>query len=476
MAKDSEILKLYPSDNPGLSLVSTPLDGSNYLAWSRSIKIALEAKMKLRFINGEATKPAKNDKDLEQWIRVDYMDHKTKAIVAVGSLIGKLYILNDKSFKKKQIDKVMTSCRELGLSASTVTLEIWHRRLGHASSNVMNHIELLKRNKNDSPPCEIYPQAKQQRLFFPSTSKEGFDPLDSNEIDTEQGNDLAADYTTTRDKKAIGCKRVFKLKIKADGTMERHKARLVAKGYNQIAGIYYMDSFSPIAKAVTVRIFLAVATSLQWHIHQLNINNVFLHGSLDEEIYMQAPEGCPVPEGHVCKLKKLLYSLKQASKQWIQGFTTKLEAFDFIQSKYDHCLFTKVTSLGLFVLLVYVDDVLLAEPSEEVIAKIKRYLGKLFTIKDLGIDKYFLHLEIARSTEKLTITQTKYTKDIVADVGLPNVKPASIPLPSGIKFTADAGEQIPNPKTYRRLLGRLLYLSFSRPDICYATQHLSQYM
>ncbi|KAL0461871.1 UNVERIFIED_CONTAM: Retrovirus-related Pol polyprotein from transposon RE2 [Sesamum latifolium] len=127
-------------------------------------------------------------------------------------------------FKKNQIDKVMTSCRELGLSASTVTPEIWHRRLGHASSN-------------------------------------------------------------------------------ADGTMERHKARLVAKGYNQIAGIDYMDNFSPVAKVVTVRIFLVVAASLQWHIHQLDINNVFLHGSLDEEIYMQAPEGYPLPEGMCASLR-----------------------------------------------------------------------------------------------------------------------------------------------------------------------------
>ncbi|KAL0361757.1 UNVERIFIED_CONTAM: Retrovirus-related Pol polyprotein from transposon RE1 [Sesamum radiatum] len=221
---------------------------------------------------------------------------------------------------------------------------------------------------------------------------------------------------------------VYKLKVKADGSIERCKARLVAKGYSQVAGIDYVDSFSPVAKSVTVRIFLAVAAALHWHIHQLDVNNAFLHGYLEEEIYMQPPEGY------------------------------------------------EVTPLGLFALLVYVDDVLVAGPSQEEITNINRYLDGLFNIKDLGAAKYFLGLEIARSDKGLTLTQTKYIKDIIADTGLSNAKAATTPLPPGIKFSTTAENQLLNPEFYRRLIGRLLYLSFSRPDISHATQQLSQYM
>ncbi|KAL0285391.1 UNVERIFIED_CONTAM: hypothetical protein Sangu_2781600, partial [Sesamum angustifolium] len=135
-----------------------------------------------------------------------------------------------------------------------------------------------------------------------------------------------------------------------------------------------------------------------------------------------------------------------------------------------------VTLLGLFALLVYVDDVLVAGPSQEEITNIKKYLDGLFTIKELGATKYFLGLEIARSDKGLTLTQTKYIKDIIVDTGLSNAKTTKTPLPPGIKFSTTAGNQLLNPESYRRLNGRLLYLSFSRPDISHATQQLSQYM
>ncbi|KAL2240879.1 UNVERIFIED_CONTAM: UDP-glycosyltransferase 1 [Sesamum indicum] len=168
-------------------------------------------------------------------------------------------------------------------------------------------------------------------------------------------------------KRAIGCKWVFKTKLRADGTVERYMARLVAKGFNQIEGIDYTDSFSPVAKSVTVRIFLAIATAHAWPIQQLDINNAFLHGYLEEDIYMLPPEG-------------------------------------YEQS-----------SSGLMALLVYVDDILITGPSLDDIAQVKSYLHQLFTIKDLGDARYFLGLEIARGSSSLYIAQTKYILDIVKD-------------------------------------------------------------
>ncbi|KAL0386163.1 UNVERIFIED_CONTAM: hypothetical protein Sradi_3010600 [Sesamum radiatum] len=139
---------------------------------------------------------------------------------------------------------------------------------------------------------------------------------------------------------------------------------------------------------------------------------------------MQPPEGYSVPEGHVCKLKRSLYGLKQASRQWNVEFTSKIEGLGFLQSPHDHCLFTKSTATGLTVLIVYVDDILIAGESAADIQDIKTHLHNLFTIKDLGVTTYYLGLEIARSTEGIAVTQTKYVKDLILDTGMTQAKPA----------------------------------------------------
>ncbi|KAL0461106.1 UNVERIFIED_CONTAM: Retrovirus-related Pol polyprotein from transposon RE1 [Sesamum latifolium] len=128
----------------------------------------------------------------------------------------------------------------------------------------------------------------------------------------------------------IGCQWVFKLKLNADGSIDRYKARLFAKGYNQIEGIDYNESFSPVAKSMTVRLFFVVASALKWHRYKIDVNNAFLHGWLEEEIYMHPPDGYLVPAGHVCRLKRSLYGFKQASRQWNQEFTSQIVAFGFV--------------------------------------------------------------------------------------------------------------------------------------------------
>ena len=185
--------------------------------------------------------------------------------------------------------------------------------------------------------------------------------------------------------KPIGNKWVFSLKLHYDGSLDRYKGRLVSLGNKQEYGVDYEETFAPIAKMTTVQTILAIAASQSWRLHQNDVKNAFLHGDLQEEIYMKRPSGMTTSSPHdVCKLRRSLYGLKKVPRAWFEKFRSTLISFSFTQSQYDSSLFLHTSTLGIVILLVYVDDIIITCTDCGLITKLQKLLHANFHMKDLG--------------------------------------------------------------------------------------------
>ncbi|KAH9666171.1 retrovirus-related pol polyprotein from transposon RE1 [Citrus sinensis] len=280
-------------------------------------------------------------------------------------------------------------------------------------------------------------------------------------------------------KKLVGCRWIYTIKYKAYGSIERYKARLVAKGYIQTYGIDYTNTFAPVAKINTIRILLSLAVNLDWPVQQFDVKNAFLHGDLSEKIYMDLPPGCSGPEQlnqKVCKLKKSLYGLKQSPRAWFGKFTKAMVRFGYNQSNSDHTLFIKKRQGKITALIVYVDDMVVTGNDEEETEALQKYLSREFEMKDLGALKYFLGIEVSRSKGGIFLSQRKYALDLLHETGMTACQPIDTPIEEGLKFCITS-DQVPVDKgRYQRLIGRLMYLSHTRPDLAYALSVVSQFM
>jgi hypothetical protein len=274
----------------------------------------------------------------------------------------------------------------------------------------------------------------------------------------------------------VGCRWVFTVKQNPNGSVDRLKARLVAKGFTQTYGLDYTETFSPVAKLNSIRIIISLAANLDWPLHQLDVKNAFLHGDLNETVYMAQPPGFESKGEYVCHLKKSIYGLKQSPRAWFDKFSKAVVSHGMTRSQADHSVFFKKTKTGIVILVVYVDDIVITGSDKEGIQILINHLSSSFLTKYLGKLRYFLGIEVARSKAGISLSQRKYTLDILQDTGYLGSKPVATPMESNLKLMPDEGEFIDDPDTYRRLVGKLIYLTITRPDISYAVSVVSQFM
>jgi hypothetical protein len=228
----------------------------------------------------------------------------------------------------------------------------------------------------------------------------------------------------------------------------------------------------------TVRAIIAMAATKGWSLHQMDVKNAFLHGDLQEEVYMEQPPGY-VDETHpnlVCRLKKALYGLKQAPRAWSDKIGQYLVTSGFQTSNANFSLYVKKTNHGIVVIVIYVDDLIITGDNNVDISDLKKLLKQKFEMKDLGELRYFLGIEVIQSPKGIWLLQRQYALNKLSEYGMTGCKPISIPLEQNVKLSADEGDLVEDTTMYRRIVGSLIYMTITRPNLSYAVGVVSQFM
>ena len=276
----------------------------------------------------------------------------------------------------------------------------------------------------------------------------------------------------------IGCKWVFRVKRKADGSVEQHKARLVAKGFHQQSRVDYDETYGLVIKPTTVRTVLSIAISSGWLIRQIDIQNAFLHSTLSEEVFMSQPLGYqhPIYPNHVCKLQRAIYELKQAPRDWFSHLSTKLLELGFDGScSYSSLFIYKTKSLTMFI-LIYVDDIIFTSSQLLAIDDLLLSLTHDFAVKDLGSLNFFLGVEVLSTPHGILLSQQRYIMDLLIQTKMNEAKSITTPMASTTSLSAFEGEPFPDHTLYKSTVGALQYLGLTRPDIAFTVNKLFQFM
>lgn len=279
-------------------------------------------------------------------------------------------------------------------------------------------------------------------------------------------------------RKPIGCKWVFRVKENPDGSINKYKAMLVAKGFHQQAGTDFTETCSPVVKPVTVRTVLTLAVTHKWPIQQIDVNNAFLNGTLEEEVFMLQPPGFEAADKTlVCKLNKAIYGLKQAPRAWFDKLKGSLLHHGFLASKCDPSLFLLHTASLTIMVLVYVDDIIITGNSASFITALIKNLNTDFSLKQLGKLDYFLGIEVTHLPNgSLLLSQAKYLTDLLAKINMLNANGMPTPMVSTSKLSKIGSPAVSDPTQFRSVVGALQYATLTRPEISFSVNKVCQFL
>ena len=274
-----------------------------------------------------------------------------------------------------------------------------------------------------------------------------------------------------KNKKVVGTRWVYRNKLDEDGIVTRNKARLVAQGYSQAEGIDYDETYAPVARLEAIRMFLAFAAYSNFKVYQMDVKSAFLNGELDEEVYVEQPPGFENQEqlDFVYFLFKAIYGLKQAPRKWYDTLSGFLLENGFVRGIIDKTLFSKKHKSDMILVQVYVDDIIFGSTNDNLCKRFAELMQSKFEMSMMGELKFFLGLQVSQRSNGIFICQSKYLKELLKKYHMEDSASARTPSSTAIKLGASDKSIKVDVTSYRGMIGSLLYLTASRPDIMYAT-------
>ena len=277
----------------------------------------------------------------------------------------------------------------------------------------------------------------------------------------------------------IGGKWVFTRKLGSRGEVEKYKARFVARGFTQKAGIDFQETFSPTARLTTVRLLLQICVNDELVLCQMDVKSAYLNSPIDCELYVQPPEGYCEDAKLVCKLKKSLYGLKQSGRNWNNVISQYLREIGFVQSVVDSCVFKLIADSVYVIIVIWVDDLLIAASTEKAMTETKDKLIGRFQMKDLGVPTYFLGMNFDVTPGCIVLSQETFIMKLLEHYQMKDCNACCSPLNPGTVKSDFDGDSLSDAgrSEYRSIVGSLIHLvSCTRPDLSYCTMFLSQFM
>ncbi|GJR27786.1 putative ribonuclease H-like domain-containing protein [Tanacetum coccineum] len=278
-------------------------------------------------------------------------------------------------------------------------------------------------------------------------------------------------------KTAIGTKWILKNKRDARGIVVRNKARLVAQGHRQEEGIDYDEVFAPVARIEAIRLFLAFASYMGFMVYQMDVKSAFLYGKIDEEVYVTQPKGFEDPfyPKHVYRVVKALYGLHQAPRAWYARLSTFLLKHNYRRGTIDKTLFIKKNSRDIILVQVYVDDIIFGSTNQTWCDEFEVLMKGEFEMSAMGELTFFLGLQVKQQPDGIFISQDKYVQDMLRRFDMESVRPATTPYEAAKPKSKDEPDDAVNVHLYRSMIGSLMYLTASRPDIMFAVSACSRH-